>query len=201
MADAPERPATPIVVEAETGDAAATRTGASATAVKKRMRDYLLLTKPRVMSLLLLIGFCALVAGARGLPSWRVTTATMVGLAFACGGASALNHAFEADIDRLMGPRTCDRPVAAARLQRVDAVRFGAALTVVAVALLAAVVNLLAAALALGGNLFYVFVYTRWLKRSTPQNIVIGGAAKPSRRSSVGRPRRARSGCRRSSCS
>jgi protoheme IX farnesyltransferase len=165
----------PVEAAAAAVDASAARPASGGTLA--RLRDYLSLTKPRVMTLLLLTGFCALVAGARGLPSWRVTTASMVGLALACGGASALNHALEADIDRLMGPRTRDRPVAAARLRRVDAVRFGLALTIASAALLAAVVNLLAAALALAGNLFYVVIYTRWLKRSTPQNIVIGGAA------------------------
>lgn len=142
-----------------------------------RLADYLMLTKPRVMTLLLLTGFCALVAGARGIPSLRVLAGTMVGLALACGGASALNHALDADVDRLMGPRTRDRPVAAERVSATDAVRFGLILTIASVALLATTVNLTAAALALAGNLFYVLVYTRWLKRSTPQNIVIGGAA------------------------
>ena len=140
-------------------------------------RDYLTLTKPRVMALLLLTGFCALVAGARGLPSWQLAVTSMVGLALACGGASALNHVLDADIDRLMGPRTRGRPVAAARLPAAHALGFGLALSALSFALLASTVNVLAALLALAGNLFYVVVYTRWLKRSTPHNIVIGGAA------------------------
>src|SRR5204863_2256544 len=98
-------------------------------------------------------------------------------LALACGGASALNHVLDADIDRLMGKRTRERPLAAERMPPTRALEFGLALSAFSFVLLASVVNVLAAALALAGNLFYVLVYTRWLKRSTPQNIVIGGAA------------------------
>jgi heme o synthase len=140
-------------------------------------RDYATLTKPRIMSLLLLTGFCGLVAGAGGLPSWDVTVATMVGLALACGGASALNHVLDRDIDRLMGTRTRARPVAAERISPTHALEFGLALSALSFTILAADVNVLTATLALVGNLFYVLVYTGWLKRSTPQNIVIGGAA------------------------
>jgi protoheme IX farnesyltransferase len=140
-------------------------------------RDYATLTKPRIMSLLLLTGFCGLVAGAGGLPSWDVTVATMIGLALACGGASALNHVLDRDIDRLMGTRTRARPVAAERISPTHALEFGLALSALSFTILAAGVNVLTATLALVGNLFYVLVYTGWLKRSTHQNIVIGGAA------------------------
>jgi protoheme IX farnesyltransferase len=140
-------------------------------------RDYLTLTKPRIMSLLLLTGFCGLVVGARGLPPWWITVTTMVGLALACGGASALNHVLDRDIDRLMGERTRARPVAAERMPPSQALEFGLALSAFSFVLLASAVNVLTAALALVGNLFYVLVYTRVLKRWTPQNIVIGGAA------------------------
>ena len=101
----------------------------------------------------------------------------MAGLALACGGASALNHVLDADIDRLMGERTEKRPVAAGRVTPARGLEFGLALSALSFVLLASTVNVLTAALALVGNLFYVLVYTRWLKRSTPQNIVIGGAA------------------------
>jgi protoheme IX farnesyltransferase len=141
------------------------------------MRDYVSLTKPRIMSLLLVTGFCGLVAGAGGLPPWEITVAAMVGLALACGGASALNHVLDRDIDRLMGQRTRARPVAADRLSASHALEFGLALSALSFTLLAGAVNVLTATLALVGNLFYVLVYTGWLKRSTPQNIVIGGAA------------------------
>jgi protoheme IX farnesyltransferase len=140
-------------------------------------RDYLTLTKPRIMTLLLLTGACGMVVGARGLPSLGLFAATMVGLALACGGASALNHVLDADIDRLMGRRTRERPVAAGRIEPGRALEFGLTLSAFSFVLLASAVNVLTAALALAGNLFYVLVYTRWLKRTTPQNIVIGGAA------------------------
>jgi heme o synthase len=140
-------------------------------------RDYLTLTKPRIMTLLLLTGLCGMLAGARGLPDLWLVAATMAGLALACGGASALNHVLDADIDRLMGKRTRSRPVAAGRVPASYALEFGLALSALSFVLLAGVVNVLTAALALVGNLFYVLVYTRLLKRSTPQNIVIGGAA------------------------
>jgi heme o synthase len=140
-------------------------------------RDYATLTKPRIMTLLLLTGACGMVVGARGLPSATLFAATMAGLALACGGASALNHVLDADIDRLMGKRTQKRPVAAGRIEPGRALEFGLALSAFSFVLLASAVNVLTAALALAGNLFYVLVYTRWLKRSTPQNIVIGGAA------------------------
>ena len=101
----------------------------------------------------------------------------MTGLALACGGASALNHVLDRDIDKLMGKRTRARPLAAERMPPSRALEFGLALSAFWFVLLASLVNVLTAVLALVGNLFYVLVYTRWLKRSTPQNIVIGGAA------------------------
>ena len=140
-------------------------------------RDYVTLTKPRIMSLLLITGFCGMVAGARGWPGTERALAGMLGLALACGGASALNHVLDRDIDPLMGERTKSRPVASGRVPASRALEFGLALSALSFVLLASAVNLLTAFLALAGNLFYVLVYTRWLKRSTPQNIVIGGAA------------------------
>jgi protoheme IX farnesyltransferase len=141
------------------------------------VRDYLTLTKPRIMSLLLLTGLCGRLVGAHGVPPAWLIAVTMVGLALACGGASALNHVLDRDIDRLMGERTRARPLAAERIPVSRALEFGLALSAFSFVLLASAVNVLTAALALVGNLFYVLVYTRWLKRSTPQNIVIGGAA------------------------
>ena len=141
------------------------------------LRDYLTLTKPRIMSLLLLTGAAGLFVGAGGVPAAGVFAATMAGLALACGGASALNHYLDRDIDKLMGSRTEQRPVASGRVPPERALEFGLALSACSFALLDSLVNLPTALLALAGNLFYVLVYTRWLKRSTPQNIVIGGAA------------------------
>jgi protoheme IX farnesyltransferase len=140
-------------------------------------RDYLTLTKPRIMSLLLLTGAAGAFVGAGGLPPAGAFAAGMVGLALACGGASALNHVLDRDIDRLMGKRTERRPVAAGRVAPERGLEFGLVLSALSFVLLASAVNVLTAVLALVGNLFYVLVYTRWLKRSTPQNIVIGGAA------------------------
>ncbi len=140
-------------------------------------RDYVTLTKPRIMSLLLLTGLCGMFVGARGVPAVGLAIVTMMGLALACGGASALNHVLDRDIDRLMGERTRARPVAAERVAPAHALEFGLALSAFSFVLLASAVNVLTATLALFGNLFYVVVYTRFLKRSTSQNIVIGGAA------------------------
>jgi protoheme IX farnesyltransferase len=141
------------------------------------LRDYVALTKPRIMSLLLVTGFCGMIVGARGWPGTATAAAAMVGLALACGGASALNHVLDRDIDPLMGSRTKQRPVASGRVAPSRALEFGLALSAFSFVLLASTVNVLTAVLALVGNLFYVLVYTRWLKRTTSQNIVIGGAA------------------------
>jgi protoheme IX farnesyltransferase len=140
-------------------------------------RDYVTLTKPRIMTLLLLTGAAGMFVGAGGWPDPWDFAAMLAGLALACGGASALNHVMDADIDRLMGERTRRRPVAAGRVPAPRALEFGLALSALSFALLASSVNVLTAVLALVGNLFYVVVYTGWLKRTTPQNIVIGGAA------------------------
>ena len=141
------------------------------------VRDYLALTKPRIMVLLLLTGAAGMFVGAQGVPPPGLLVTTMVGLGLACGGASALNHVLDRDIDALMGSRTRTRPVASGRVTPAQAIEFALFLSALSFALLASAVNILTALLALFGNLFYVVVYTRWLKRSTPQNIVIGGAA------------------------
>jgi heme o synthase len=140
-------------------------------------RDYLTLTKPRIMTLLLITGAGGMFVGAGGAPKIGELGAMLAGLALACGGASALNHMLDADIDRLMGERTRARPVASGRVSASHALEFGLALSAASFALLASTVNVLTAVLALVGNLFYVCVYTGWLKRTTEQNIVIGGAA------------------------
>ena len=140
-------------------------------------RDYITLTKPRIMSLLLLTGAAGMFVGAGGWPNGWEFVAMMAGLALACGGSSALNHVMDADIDKLMGERTAARPVASGRVAAPRALEFGVVLMAFSFALLATTVNVLTAALALVGGLFYVVVYTGFLKRSTDQNIVIGGAA------------------------
>jgi protoheme IX farnesyltransferase len=152
-------------------------TGGERPAPHGSWRDYVTLTKPRIMSLLLLTGACGMAVGAGGMPPALDLAVLLVGLALACGGASAFNHVLDRDIDRLMGRRTRSRPIAAGRVPPERGLEFGLALSAASFVLLASLANPLTATLALVGNLFYVLVYTRWLKRSTPQNIVIGGAA------------------------
>src|SRR6202022_4596865 len=140
------------------------------------LADYLRLTKPRILVLLLVTELGAMIAAARGWPGTSLTLAALAGGALSAGGAAAINCWFDRDIDAVMA-RTCTRPVPSGRIQPARALTFGIALSGLGVLLLALVTNLLAAGLALAGGLFYVFVYTIWLKRSTRQNIVIGGAA------------------------
>jgi protoheme IX farnesyltransferase len=140
-------------------------------------RDYVALTKPRIMVLLLITAAAGMFVGAQGVPRLAQLAVVIAGGALACAGASALNHFLDRDIDALMGERTASRPIVAGRLIAPRALEFGLVLSAFSFVLLASLVNVLTAALALVGNLFYVLVYTRWLKRSTVQNIVIGGAA------------------------
>ena len=113
---------------------------------------------------------------AGGAPPLQPALAVLVGGALGAGGANALNHYFDRDIDEVMS-RTRRRPLPAHRISPRDALAFGIALVVVAFAVLAIFANLLSAALVLGAAVFYVLVYTLWLKRTTTQNVVIGGAA------------------------
>jgi protoheme IX farnesyltransferase len=138
------------------------------------LRDYWTLTKPKVQSLLLLTTITTMYVA--GDPSIGLVFLTCLGGALSAGGAGAINHAVDRDIDRIMA-RTADRPVAAGRISPQAAIGFGALLGCASFTLLALTVNPLAAALSISGLFGYVFVYTLWLKRSTPQNIVIGGAA------------------------
>jgi protoheme IX farnesyltransferase len=140
------------------------------------IRDLFALTKPRVVSLLLLTTIAPMFITDRGLPSLAlIGWVTLAGYLMA-GGANAINMWFDRDIDTLMS-RTRLRPVPSGRMPPGAALLFGIGLGVVAFALFYRFVTPLAAWLAAGGLLFYVFVYTLWLKRATPQNIVIGGAA------------------------
>jgi protoheme IX farnesyltransferase len=138
------------------------------------LRDYLTLTKPKVQSLLLLTTITTMYVA--GDPSLGLVFLTCLGGALSAGGAGAINHAIDRDIDRIMA-RTATRPVASGRISPHAAIAFGTLLGCASFALLALTVNPLAAALSISGLFGYVFVYTLWLKRSTPQNIVIGGAA------------------------
>jgi heme o synthase len=136
--------------------------------------DYFEMTKPRVQSLLLFTTVTTMYVA--GDPSIGLVALTCLGGALSAGGAGAINHVLDRDLDRRM-PRTAGRPVAAGRVSPRAGLAFGIALGAAAFVLLATTVNPLAATLSLSGLLGYVFVYTLWLKRSTPQNIVIGGAA------------------------
>ena len=138
------------------------------------LRDYVALTKPKVQSLLLLTTITTMYVA--GDPSPALVLLTLLGGALSAGGAGAVNHWYDRDIDAQMA-RTADRPVPSGRVAPAAALLFGCGLAALSVAVLAVFVNPLAAALSLSGFLGYVFVYTLWLKRRTPQNIVIGGAA------------------------
>jgi protoheme IX farnesyltransferase len=138
-------------------------------------RDFLALTKPRVMTLVVFTGACGLLAAPGALPPVLAFTAILC-IALGAGAAAALNQWYEADIDALM-KRTAGRPLPAGRMERDAALHFGVGLGVFSVLLMGLATNWLAAAILAVSILFYVLVYTVWLKRRTPQNIVIGGAA------------------------
>jgi len=140
------------------------------------VRAYVLLTKPRVIELLLVTTLPAMVLAAGKLPSFTLMGAVLVGGALAAGGANTINCWIERDRDRLMH-RTRHRPLPTGRIAPGRALAFGLVLEATAFVWLWGTVNLLAAALAVSAMLFYVFVYTIWLKPRSPQNIVIGGAA------------------------
>ncbi|MDE2901303.1 MAG: heme o synthase, partial [Chloroflexota bacterium] len=157
-------------------EATAASAGADGSSLRLVIGDYVALTKPRVMSLLLVTAFGGMVLAAEGLPGAGLIATVILGGALASGGASALNHWLDRDIDQKM-ERTSTRPVASERVSGRQALVFGLVLNVLAFALLWWGANLLAALLAMAGSVFYVLVYTKWLKRSTAQNIVVGGAA------------------------
>jgi len=144
--------------------------------LRHTLGTYLRLTKPRVIELLLVTTVPAMVLADNGLPGLDLIAAVLVGGACAAGGANTINCWIERDRDQLM-QRTRDRPLPAREIPPVHALVFGIILEVVAFALLWATAGLLAAALAISATLFYVFVYTIWLKPRSVQNIVIGGAA------------------------
>jgi protoheme IX farnesyltransferase len=138
--------------------------------------DLVTLTKPRIISLLLLTTIAPMFVTGRGLPSAQLVLVVAIAGYLMAGGANAINMWFDRDIDDKMS-RTRLRPIPAGRIAPAVALAFGIGLATIAFDLFWQLVNPLSAWLALGGLLFYVFVYTIWLKRSSPQNIVIGGAA------------------------
>ena len=148
--------------------------GASTRGAK--LRSYVALTKPRIVELLLVTTIPTMFVARRGVPSLWLMLATLVGGALAAGGANAINMVVDRDIDRVMH-RTRNRPLVTGAVHPRNGLVFALVLEVVAFVELWLAVNPLAAALAVSATLFYVFVYTLWLKRTSSQNIVIGGAA------------------------
>jgi heme o synthase len=140
------------------------------------LRAYVALTKPRIIELLLVTTIPTMVLAQRGVPSLWLMAAVIIGGTLAAGGANAINQYVDRDIDDVMR-RTRNRPLPRHAVEPRNALAFGVALSVISFVFLALTVNLLSALLAASAIGFYVFVYTLWLKRSTPQNIVIGGAA------------------------
>ena len=147
-----------------------------ALSLRDTIAAYVALTKPRIITLLLITTIPTMILADKGMPSLWLMLATVVGGTLAAGGANAINCYLDRDIDEIMH-RTQGRPLPLGKIEPASALAFALALEAVAFGLLAISSNLLAASLALSATLFYVFVYTMWLKRTTPQNIVIGGAA------------------------
>ena len=143
---------------------------------RKTLGSYVALTKPRIIELLLVTTVPTMVVAERGLPSVWLMVATVIGGTLAAGGANAINMYVDRDIDKVMD-RTKKRPLATGAIEPGSALAFAISLEAVAFGFLWLTVNLLSAVLALSACLFYVFVYTLWLKRTSSHNIVIGGAA------------------------
>ena len=144
--------------------------------VAQRLKDFLILTKPIIVGLLLVTTFSGLVAGGKAWPSVSLTLWTLLGGALAAGGSGALNQYIDRDLDKNM-QRTARRPMAANRMTPAEGLSFGLALCIISFYLMAGFVNFLAAFLSLAGIIYYVFLYSILLKKATVQNIVIGGGA------------------------
>jgi protoheme IX farnesyltransferase len=144
--------------------------------IRARVGAYVQLTKPDIIVLLLVTTVPAMVLAAGGMPRWSLVLATLLGGTLAAAGANAVNCYLDRDIDERMA-RTRGRPLPTHRIEPQAALAFGVVLVTTSFLWLAAAVNLAAAVLTAAAAAFYVVVYTGWLKRSTPQNIVIGGAA------------------------
>lgn len=148
----------------------------AANGLRRKLGDFFMLSKPVIVALLLVTTYAGMVVGGGGLPPAGLTLWTMLGGALAAGGASALNQYIDREIDGAM-QRTAKRPLPSGRLTPAEALAFGTAACLVSFFLLAGMVNLLAALLSLAGMVYYVLIYSLWLKHATVQNIVIGGGA------------------------
>ncbi|MEN9923622.1 MAG: Heme o synthase [Actinomycetota bacterium] len=146
------------------------------TLTRTTLRDYIVITKPRIIELLLVTTVPTMIFAAGGFPELRIAIATLIGGAFAAAGANVLNCFVDSDIDALM-PRTAHRATASGAISKRNTLIFGLALSLVSIVILGAFTNAVASALAAGAILFYVGVYSLLLKRRTSQNIVWGGIA------------------------
>ena len=144
--------------------------------IQQYIKDYTTLTKPKVNLLLVITALSAIFLASENLPSIQVLIAVIVGGTFASGGAGAINHSIDKDIDNTM-KRTSKRPVAGERISKLNALIFGILLNIASFTILSVLTNVLAAVMAICGTLFYVIIYSIWLKKKTFHNIVIGGAA------------------------
>ncbi|PWH11880.1 MAG: protoheme IX farnesyltransferase [Anaerolineae bacterium] len=144
--------------------------------VRQRLKDFLILTKPVIVGLLLVTTFAGMVAGAKAWPSVSLAFWTLLGGALAAGGSGAINQYIDRDLDRNM-QRTAKRPLAAGRMTPAEGLSFGLSLSIASFYIMAGFVNFLAAFLTLAGIIYYVVLYSLLLKKATVQNIVIGGGA------------------------
>ena len=144
--------------------------------IQQYIKDYTTLTKPKVNLLLVITALSAIFLASDNFPSFQVLLAVIIGGTFASGGAGAINHSIDKDIDNTM-KRTSKRPVAGERISKLNALIFGITLNVASFIILTALTNIFAAIMAISGTLFYVFIYSMWLKKKTFHNIIIGGAA------------------------
>ena len=141
-----------------------------------RWPDFLELTKPRVVALMLITAVIGMCMAVRGFVPWQPLVLGNIGIAFCAGAAAAINHVVDERIDQKMS-RTTNRPVAQGRVSQSEAILFATLLAILGTALLAVTVNVLTAVLTVASLVGYAFIYTMFLKRATPQNIVIGGLA------------------------
>ena len=144
--------------------------------IQQYIRDYTTLTKPKVNLLLVITALSAIFLASDNFPSIQVLIAVIIGGTLASGGAGAINHSIDKEIDNTM-KRTSERPVAGERISRFNALLFGIVLNLASFLILTYLTNMLAAIMAISGTLFYVLIYSIWLKKKTYHNIVIGGAA------------------------
>ncbi len=166
-------------MSAETPDNTAETGGAAnldVAALRQLVADYIELTKPGILQLLVLTSFCTMLVAARGIPELGLVVATVVGTTLICASAQVINMVWDQDIDAIMD-RTADRPIVQGRVDPTHALIFSGVIGFAGMMILNYFANPLAALMGIAGHVYYSVVYTMWLKRETPQNIVIGGGA------------------------